>query len=92
MENWKKVFAIIWTGQFLSILSSTIVNFAVILWLSIETGSAEMLAYAAIAALLPQALLGPVSGVLIDRWNRKRTMIFADMFIAFCTLVLAFLF
>ena len=92
MEDWKKVFAIIWAGQFLSILSSTIVNFAVILWISIETGSAEMLAYSAIAALLPQALLGPVSGVLIDRWNRKRTMIFADMFIAFCTLILAFLF
>ena len=92
MEDWKKVFSIIWAGQFLSILSSIIVNFAVILWLSIETGSAEMLAYAAIAALLPQALLGPVSGVLIDRWNRKRTMIFADIFIAFCTLILAFLF
>lgn len=92
MENWKKVFAIIWTGQFLSILSSTIVNFAVILWISIETGSAEMLAWAAIAALLPQALLGPVSGVYVDRWNRKLVMILADSFIAFCTLILAVLF
>lgn len=92
MENWKKVFAIIWTGQFLSILSSTIVNFAVILWISIETGSGEMLAWAAIAGMLPQALLGPVSGVFIDRWNRKLVMIFADSFIALCTFVLAILF
>ncbi|MDL2252015.1 MFS transporter [Odoribacter sp. OttesenSCG-928-J03] len=92
MENWKKVFAIIWSGQFLSILSSTIVNFAVILWISIETGSAEMLAYAAIAGLLPQAVLGPVSGVFIDRWNRKMVMILSDSFIAFCTLILAALF
>lgn len=92
MENWKKVFGIIWSGQFLSLLSSTIVNFAVILWLSIETGSAEMLAWAAIAGILPQTLLGPVSGVFIDRWNRKRVMILADLFIAFCTLILAILF
>lgn len=92
MNNWKKVFAVIWTGQFLSILTSTIVNFAVILWISIETDSAEMLAWAAIAALLPQAVLGPVSGVFIDRWNRKRVMMFADSFIASCTLILAILF
>ena len=92
MENWKKVFAIIWTGQFLSILSSTIVNFAVILWISIETGSGEMLAWAAIAAMLPQALIGPVSGVYIDRWNRKAVMILADSFIALCTFGLAILF
>ncbi|MDF9829428.1 MFS transporter [Parabacteroides sp. PF5-6] len=92
MENWKKVFAIIWTGQFLSVLTSIIVNFAVILWISMETGSAEMLAWAAIAAILPQALLGPVTGVFIDRWNRKAIMILADSFIAFCTLILAVLF
>lgn len=92
MENWKKVFAIIWTGQFLSILSSTIINFGVILWISIETNSGEMLAWAAIAGMLPQALLGPVSGVFIDRWNRKLVMILADSFIAFCTFILAVLF
>ncbi len=92
MENWKRVFGIIWIGQFLSILSSTIVNFAIILWISIETGSAEMLAYAAMAAMVPQALIGPVSGVFVDRWNRKRIMILSDSFIAFCTLILAILF
>ncbi len=90
--NWKKVFAIIWAGQFLSILSSTIVNFAIILWLSIQTGSAEILAYAATAGLLPQTLIGPFSGVFVDRWNRKAVMIAADSFIALCTLLLALLF
>lgn len=76
----------------MSILTSTIVNFAVILWISIETGSAEMLAWAAIAGMLPQALLGPLTGVFIDRWNRKTVMIAADSFIAFCTFIMAVLF
>lgn len=92
MNNWKKTFAIIWGGQFVSLLSSSIVNFAIVLWLSIETRSAEVLAYGSIAALLPQSVLGFFTGVYVDRWNRKRTMILADGFIAVCTLILALLF
>ena len=92
MNNWKKVFAIIWTGQFFSILTSSIVNFAIILWLSFETKSAEVLAFAAIAAMLPQSVLGLFAGIFVDRWKRKRVMIMADSFIAFCTLILAILF
>ena len=92
MNNWKKVFAIIWTGQFFSILTSSLVNFAIILWLTFETKSAETLAFATIAAMLPQGILGMFSGVFIDRWSRKKIMILSDSFIAFCTLILAFLF
>ena len=92
MDNWKRVFAIIWTGQFLSILTSSIVNFAIVLWLSLETGSAEVLAFATMAALLHQSVLGLFTGIFIDRWKRKRVMIMADSFIAFCTLILAVLF
>ena len=92
MDNWKREFAIIWTGKFLSILTSSIVNFAIVLWLSLETGSAEVLAFATMAALLPQSVLGLFTGIFIDRWKRKRVMIMADSFIAFCTLILAVLF
>lgn len=92
METWKKTFAVIWSGQFASILSSAVVGYSVIFWLSLETGSAEVLALAAIAGMLPQSLLGPAVGVYVDRWDRKRTMILADSFIALCTLLLAVLF
>lgn len=89
---WKRTFAIIWSGQFISLLSSSAVNFAIIIWLSLETGSAEVLAFAAIAAFLPQTIIGPFAGVYIDRWDRKRTMILADGFIATCTGVMSILF
>ena len=92
MENWKKTFGIIWSGQFVSILTSSIVAYAVIFWMSLETGSAEVLALAAISGMLPQSLLGPVVGIYIDRWDRRRTMIVSDLFIALCTLLLAVLF
>lgn len=88
-KNWKKKFIILWIGQFISLISSSAVNFAIIIWLSLKTGSAEVLAFAAIAALLPQALIGPFAGVYIDRWDRKKTMIFADGFVALCTLFMS---
>lgn len=91
-NKWKRTFAVIWSGQFFSILTSSLVNFAIIIWLSLQTGSAEILAWAAISAMLPQTLIGPFTGALIDRWNRKLIMMLADTFIALCTLLLAALF
>lgn len=91
-NKWKRTFAVIWSGQFFSILTSSLVNFAIIIWLSLQTSSAEILAWAAISAMLPQTLIGPFTGALIDRWNRKLIMMLADTFIALCTLLLAVLF
>lgn len=82
----------IWTGQLFSTLTSSIVGYAIIFWLALETGSPEVLSYAAIAAFLPQIVLGLFTGVYIDRWNRKWVMIAADSFIAICTFALCILF
>lgn len=89
-KNWFQTYMYIWIGQFVSLLTSSAVNFAVIVWLSLTHKSAEVLALAGIAGLLPQALIGPFVGVLIDRWDRKKVMIFADAFIALCTLMMTF--
>ncbi len=56
--------------------------------LVLEYKSAEVLAYAGIAAMLPQALIGLIAGVYVDRLNRKYVMIFWDAFIALCVLLL----
>lgn len=89
-KNWFQTYLYIWIGQFVSLLTSSAVNFAVIVWLSLTHKSAEVLALAGIAGLLPQALIGPFVGVFIDRWDRKKVMIFADAFIALCTLLMTF--
>ena len=80
--GWLRTFLIIFTGQAFSLLGSAAVNFALVWWLTAETGSASILAFAAIAAILPQALLGPLAGPFIDRWDRRVTIIVADLFIA----------
>lgn len=92
LVNWKKKFVFIWTGQTFSILTSSIAQFAFVLWIGLETSSAKVLAYATIAGLLPQIVLGPFAGVFVDRWNKKITMIAADSFVALCSAIIALLF
>ncbi len=87
-----KPFLIIWIGQAFSLLGSQLVQFALVWWLTRTTGSATMLALATLAALLPQILIGPFAGALVDRWSRRRVMIVADIAIALATLGLAVLF
>ena len=51
MESWKKTFAVIWSGQLASILSSEVVAYSIIFWMSLETGSAEDVYKRQVAAL-----------------------------------------
>lgn len=85
---WLRTFLIIFTGQAFSLLGSAALNFALVWWIAIKTGSAGMLAYACIASILPQALLGPLVGPFIDRWDRRLTMITADLYIAATSLAI----
>ncbi len=91
-ENWKSRFFTIWGGQALSLLGSQLVQFALIWHLTVQTGSATILAAASLAGMLPGILLGPIAGAIVDRWNRRRIMILADGAVALATLALAVLF
>ena len=77
---WKHRFFILITGQSISIIGSTAVQFSVIWWLSTLTASPMVLAYAGLAAYVPQIFLGPFSGVWIDRFDRKKVIILSDLF------------
>ncbi len=87
--NWKTPFVAIWTGQALSLIGSSIVQFALVWWLTETTGSATVLATATMVALIPGIVLGPIAGVLVDRWKRRQVMIAADALIALAALWLA---
>jgi DHA3 family macrolide efflux protein-like MFS transporter len=91
-ENWAARFFTIWTGQAISLFGSALVQFALVWWLAQKTGSATVLATATMAALLPQIVLGPFAGALVDRWNRRIILIVADTSIALATLGLVYLF
>lgn len=91
-DNWQPRFFLIWGGQALSLIGSALTQFVLLWWITQATGSATALATAGIAALLPQAILSPLGGVLADRWSRRLLMIVADAITALCMLVLVALF
>jgi len=91
-KPWKKTFFTIWSGQAISILGSQLVQFALIWYLTVQTGSATVLATASLVGMLPNVILGPFIGTLVDRWDRRRTMLLADSFEALATIALIVLF
>jgi DHA3 family macrolide efflux protein-like MFS transporter len=91
-KAWKARFFTIWGGQALSLLGSQLVQFGLIWYLTVATGSATVLATASLVGTLPNVLLGPLVGTLVDRWDRRRIMLLADGLVALATLVLTALF
>ncbi len=85
-------FAVLWSGQAVSLIGSRLVRFAIVWWLTAQTGSATVLAMFSIAAMLPPVLLSPFIGPLVDRWSRRKIMIAADSITASSIGVLAYLY
>lgn len=88
-EHWQRSFYTLWAGQAVSLITSAVLQMAIIWHLTEETGSAMVLSIATLVGFLPQAILGPFIGVLVDRYHRKYVMIGADLLIAAVGLVLA---
>jgi len=91
-KGWLRNYLPMGIGQIVSLVGSALVQFALVWYVTKQTGSATVLATATTAALVPNILLGPFVGALVDRWNRKLVMIIADFVVALATVVLAVLF
>ena len=87
--DWKKDFYILWAGQAVSVLTSAVLQMALIWYLTAITQSAFILSMASLAGFLPSAVLGTVAGTLVDRMDRKAVLIVADLFIALVSLIIA---
>lgn len=88
-HNWQFKFFTIWVGQAVSLITSAILQTAIIFYLTEKTGSAMVLSMASLVGFLPYAVFGPAIGVLVDRYDRKMIMIGADLIIAAAGAVLA---
>jgi len=79
----------VWYAQLVSLLGDFLALFAV---LSVVTyrmhGTATQVTGVSIAYMLPLAVLGPLSGVFVDRWPIKPTLVASDMIRAALVLLL----
>ena len=72
-------FSIVWAGQIVSVLASSMTQFALTIWAYQATGSAMALGIVNTAFIVPFLLLSPIAGVMVDRYNRKLMMMVSDL-------------
>ena len=85
-----KSYLLLWSTQSLSALGSSMTSYTLGLWLYQSTGSALKAALLTVCSYAPYVLMSIFAGALSDKWNKKRTMLFCDLFAAMTT-VTAFL-
>ena len=81
-------FTIVWAGQLISVLASSMTQFALTIWAYQETGSATSLGIISTAFVVPFLLLSPIAGVMVDRHNRKLMMMVSDLTAIIATVVI----
>lgn len=87
--NWKTSITRFLSAQTISLLGSSIVQYAIIWYITLTTSSGEMLTVSTLCGFLPQIAISLFAGVWIDRYNRKIMIMLSDSVIALSTLLLA---
>ena len=83
-----KTFYVLLVTQTLSLLGSRMTSIGVGIWVFAETGKTTPLLLTSFFNELPGMLAGSLAGVVVDRWDRRRVMILADVGQAIGSLVL----
>jgi Bacterial protein of unknown function (DUF894). len=87
MKNkWIKKVILFLTGQTITLFGSSLVQFAISWHMTLTTKSGTVLMISTLCGFLPQVIISPFSGVLADRFDRKKLIMLADGMIAFFTL------
>lgn len=91
-DNWHKNIILFLGSQTLSLLGSSLVQYAIMWHITLTTQSGVMMTISIVCGFLPTFFLSPIAGVWADRYNRKMLIILSDSLIAISTLILAILF
>lgn len=79
-------FLVLWGSQFVSTLGTAMTNFALIVWVYGQKGTASSITLLSVCSLLPSILFSFIAGTIADRWDKKRTMLVTDSFAVFGTI------
>jgi len=91
-KTWKKDAALFITSQTISLFGSSLVQYAIMWYITLETQSGVMMAISIICGVLPIFFLSPFAGVWADRYDRKKLIMLSDSFIAITTFIVALFF
>lgn len=76
-------FALLWSGQAISIIGDFVFNTTLVIWIVVQVAKGQSWAPLAVGGALllsslPSIVLGPLAGVFVDRWEKRRTMLAMD--------------
>jgi DHA3 family macrolide efflux protein-like MFS transporter len=91
-NSWKKNIVLFLVSQTVSLFGSSLVQYAIMWYIILNTQSGIMSTIFIICGFLPTFILSPFAGVWADRFNRKKLIILSDTTIAISTFLLAILF
>lgn len=86
---WKSRAMLLLLSQCITLFGSTLVQMAVVWYVTLLTSSGKWVAAFTVCAYLPQFLISFAAGVWVDRHSRKKLIIGADALIACVTLIMA---
>jgi MFS family permease len=80
----KRDFALLWVGQVISSIGDFALSATLVLWIATHLAVNEPWAPLAVsgeflALTIPVVLFGPLAGVFVDRWDKRRTMLAMDL-------------
>lgn len=84
-DSWEKNAILFLVSQSITLFGSTLVQMAIIWYVTLETSSGSWVAAFSVGAYLPQFLVSFLGGVWADRYNKKRLILWADGGIALVT-------
>lgn len=87
-----RTFAIVWSGQLVSLLGTAMTRFALLIWTYQQTQQATAVALLGFFSFVPYILVSPFAGVLVDRYDRRWIMLLADLGAGLTTVGLLVLF
>ena len=85
---WKRKVIIFLASQTITLLGSSIVQLAIIWYVTLSTSSGIWVSALTLCSFIPQMLISPFAGVWADRYNRKHLIILSDGLIAIATVLL----
>lgn len=75
-------FTLMWAGGLISAAGDWTLNIGMPIALYALTRSILVLSVATVMTMAPSVIFGSVAGVFVDRWDRRRTMIVANLLLA----------
>ena len=81
-------FSLVWLGQIISVLATSMSTFALTIWVFEKTGSATALGLVQVFFITPFLLITPIAGVMVDRHNRKMMMMVSDLAAGIATIAI----